>query len=87
MVDLVGAVVEGLKRLGVKQGHQKVEGVVVVRDHSIECHLLLPQGVEVHVIVVSDGLDLGQVEGGQADGGGDQDALGGLARDKLSRTF
>ena len=33
--------------------------------------------------MVGDGLDLGQVEGGQADGGGDQDALGGLARGHL----
>ena len=33
--------------------------------------------------MVGDGLDLGQVEGGQADGGGDQNALGGLSRSHL----
>ena len=78
VMDLVGAVVEGLERLGIEQGHQEVKRVIVVRDHGIEGHLLLPQGIEVHVIVVGDSLDLGQVEGGQADSGGDQDALGGL---------
>ena len=33
--------------------------------------------------MVGDGLDLRQIEGGQSDSGGDQDALGGLARRQL----
>ena len=33
--------------------------------------------------MVGDGLDLGQVEGGQPDGGGHEDGLGGLARGHL----
>ena len=83
MVDLIGAVVEGLERLGVEQGHQEVKRVVVVRDHGIEGHLFLSQGVEIHVVVVGDRLDLRQIEGRQPHGGGDQDALGGLARGHL----
>ena len=83
MVDLVSTVIEGLERLGVEQGHQEVKRVVVVRDHGIEGHLFLSQGVEIHVVVVGDRLDLRQIEGRQPHGGGDQDALGGLARGHL----
>ena len=75
MVDLVGAVVEGLERLGVEQAHQKVKRLVVIWYDSVERALLLPQGVEVHIIPVGDGLDLGQVEGGQPDGGGHEYGL------------
>lgn len=70
MVDLIGAVVEGLKRLGIEQADQKIVGIIVVWDDGIKRHLLLAQGIEVHVIVVGDGLDLGQIEGGQAHSGG-----------------
>lgn len=87
VVDLVGAVVEGLERLGVEQGHQEIECRVIVRDDGVQRHFLFAQGVEVHVVVVGDGLDLGQIEGSQPDGGGHEDGLGGLARNKLSRTF
>ena len=75
MVDLVGAVVEGLERLGVEQAHQKIERLIIVRDHGVQRAPLLPQGVEIHIIPVGDGLDLGQVEGGQPDGGGHEYGL------------
>ena len=83
MVDLVGTVVEALKGLGVEQGHQKIECVIIVRNYGIEGHLLLPKSVEIHVIVVGDGTDLWQIEGSQADSGGDQDAFRGFARGHL----
>ena len=51
MVDLVGAVIEGLERLGIEQTHQKIEGAVVVRDDGVQGAFPLPQGVEIHVIV------------------------------------
>ena len=73
MVDLVGAVVESLECLGVEQAHQKIECRVVIGDHRVQRALPLPQGVEIHIIPVGDGLDLGQVEGGQPDSGGHQD--------------
>ncbi len=66
MVDLVRAVVEGLERLGVEQGYQKIKAGIVIRDNGIQGAFLLAQGVEIHVVVVGDGLDLGQVEGGPA---------------------
>lgn len=75
MVNLIGAVVEGLERLGVKQAHQKVKRLVIIRYDSVQRTLLLSQSVEVHVIVVCDGLDLGQIERSQPDGGGHEDRL------------
>ena len=75
MVDLVGAVVEGLERLGVEQAHQKIKRLVVIWYDGVERALLLPQGVEVHIVPVCDGFDLGQVEGGQPDSGGHKDGL------------
>ena len=83
VVDLVRAVVEGLEHLGVKQAHQKVVGCVIVRDHGVQGAFLLPQGIEVHVVVVRDGPDLGQIEGRQTHGGGHEDAFGSFARGHL----
>ena len=75
VVDLVGAVVQCLECLGIEQAHQKVKCLIVVRDHGVERTFLLPQGVEVHIIPVGDGLDLGQVEGSQPDGSGHENRL------------
>ena len=73
VVDLVGAVVEGLERLGVEQAHQKIEAVVVVGYDGVERTFLLSQSVEVHIVPVRDGLDLRQIEGGQPHSGGHED--------------
>ena len=75
VVDLVSAVIESLERLGVEQAHQKVKRLVVIWYDGVERTLPLPQGVEVHIVPVGDGLDLGQVEGGQPDSGGHKDGF------------
>ncbi len=75
MVDLVGAVIEGLERLTVQQGYQKVEAVIVIRDHGVQGAFFLAQRVQIHIVVVGDGLDLRQVERGQPDGGGHEDGF------------
>ena len=59
MMDLICAVIKCLKRLGIEQGHQEIEGVVIVRDHGVESAFLFSQGIEVHIVVVRDGPDLG----------------------------
>ena len=45
---------------------------VVVGYYRKQRHLFLPQRVEIHIIMVGNGLDLGQVECRKADGGGNQ---------------
>ena len=66
MVDLVGGVVQRLKSLGVEQGYQEIEGVVVVGDHGIQGAFTFSQRVEVHVVMVGHALDLRQVERSKA---------------------
>ena len=75
MMDLVGTVVQGLEDLRIQQTDQKIEGRIVVRDHGIEGAFPLSQGIEVHIIVIRDGLDLRQVKRRQPHGGADQDGL------------
>ena len=86
-MDLIGTVVECLKCLGVKQTHQKIETLVIVWDNGIKGAFPLSKGIEVHIVMVGDGLDLGQVERRQTDSGGHENAFRCFARDKLSRTF
>jgi len=63
VVDLVGAVVEGLECLGVEQTPQKIERLIVVRDLGVQGALLFPKGVQVHVVVIGDGLDQSRLKG------------------------
>ena len=79
VVDLVGAVVQRLEDLRIQQANEKIEGRIVVRDHRIKGTFLLTQGVEIHIVMIRDGLDLRQVERCQAYSGADQDALGSLS--------
>ncbi len=72
---MVGAVVEGLEHLGVEQTHQKIQTVVVVRYHRIQSTLLLFQSVDIHIVMVHDSFDLGQIERSQPDGGGHENRL------------
>ena len=58
-MDLIRAVIKCLKCLGIEQGHQEIEGVVIVRDHGVKSTFLFSQSIEVHIVVVCDGPDLG----------------------------
>ena len=79
VVDLVRAVVEGMEHLGIKQTYQEVIGIVIVRDNSVQGTFLLSQRVQIHIVVVRDGPDLGQIERCQAYGCGHKNTLGSLA--------
>ena len=87
VVDLVCAVLEGLKRLCVKQTHKEIKRVVVVGNDSVKSHFLLAQRVKVHIVMVGQGLDLRQIKGCKTDSRTHQDRFCGFARDELSRTF
>ncbi len=75
MVDLIGTVIQSLKRLRIEQAYQKIKCVVIIWDDSVQCALLFSEGVEVHIVMAGDGLNLRQVEGGQPDGSGHQNAF------------
>ena len=42
VVDLVCTVVKGLEHLGIKQTYQKIIGIVIVRDNSVQGAFLFP---------------------------------------------
>ena len=86
-MDLVGTVIERLKRLRVKQAYKEIERVVVIWDNSVERDLFLAQRVKVHVVMVGQGLNLRQIERREADSRTHQDRFRSLARNELSRTF
>ena len=75
VVDLVGAVVEGLECLGVEQAHQKIEAVVIVGNDGVQSAFLFSQRVQVHIVPVRDGLNLRQIEGSQPHSGGHEDGF------------
>ena len=79
-MNLVCAVIEGLKRLCVKQAHKEVERVVVVRNNSVERDLLFSQRVKIHIVMVGQGLNLRQIKGCETDSRTHQDRFCGLAR-------
>ena len=49
---------------------KKIESRIVVGYDSVQRAFLFSQSVEVHVVMVGNGLDLGQVERGQPNRGG-----------------
>ena len=73
VVNLVGAVVEGLERLGVEQAHQKIQAVVVVGYDGVQSAFLFSQRVQVHIIPVCNGFDLRQIDGSQPHSGRHED--------------
>ena len=70
MVNLVGTVVKRLECLCVEEAHQKIECRIIIWYDSVQSALLFPQGVEVHIVVICDSLNLRQIEGCQPDSGG-----------------
>lgn len=67
VVLLVGAVIQCLEDLRIQEADQEIKRCVIVRDHSIKGTLFLPQGVQIHIIMVCKRLDLGQIERGKPD--------------------
>ena len=59
VVDLIRTVIERLECLGVEERHQKIKGVVIVWDHCVKGAFLFSQSIEVHIVVIRDGPDLG----------------------------
>ena len=68
-------------------GNQEVKAIVCVAHNEKQCGSPVSQGIQFQLIVGRDLPQLRNVEHGKARTAGNQDTLGGFARDKLSRTF
>ena len=69
------------------QGHKEVVGWGGVRDQEEHRRFPVPDLVQLQFVIGHDLPELGNVKRGQPSAAGDQNALGRLARNELSRTF
>lgn len=76
-----------VEHLAVRHGNQEVEAAVGVGHDQEQRCALFPDGVQVQLVIFRDLPQLLNVKGRKPRAAADQDAFGGLARDKLSRTF
>ena len=91
----------GLMGARVDHGDEEIEGGIGVTHDEEQCCLLIAlvvlvlrvqenliaQGVKFQLVIHGDLSKLRNVKGGKPGTAGHEDGFGGLARDKLSRTF
>ena len=87
IVDIIRLVAEQVKKLGVHNRHDKVEGIVGIRDNDEQRRLAVADAIQLHLVVTHQLPQLRDVKRGEPCAAANQDRLGGFARDKLSRTF
>ena len=86
-VDVVGCLTQKVKELGVDHAYEKVEGGIRVGHDEEQRGLAVSQSVQRQLVAARDLAQLRNVEGSEASAAADQNRLGGLARNELSRTF
>ena len=86
-VHIVGFFTQQVEQLRVAEGNQEVKAVICVRHDQEQCRLAVSQRVQFQLVVGSQLPNLLDVEHRQPRATGNQDTLGGFARNELSRTF
>jgi len=87
VMDIICLITEQVKKLGVHDGHDKVEGIISVGDDDEHGRPLISQHVKFHLIIAHDLPKLCDIKGSEPCPAGDQDGLGCLTECDLSRTF
>lgn len=80
-------VIKRLEKLAVDHAYQIIQRGVCIRDTAEKGNFSFSHAGKIQFISIGQLGDLRQIEGCQPDTYTDQDGLGGLSRDKLSRTF
>ena len=80
-------VIQSLEKLAVDHAYQIVQRGIRIRDTAEKGYFFLAHAGKIQLIGIGQLGNLRQVKSCQTDTDTDQDGLGGLARDKLSRTF
>ena len=80
-------VIKRLEKLAVDHAYQIIQRGVCIRDTAEKGNVSFSHAGKIQFISIGQLGDLRQIEGCQPDTYTDQDGLGGLSRDKLSRTF
>ena len=86
-VDVVGFLAQKVKELAVHHAYEEIEGAVRVGHDEEQRGLAVSQRVQRQLVVGGHVAQLGDVEWGEASAAAYEYALGGLARNELSRTF
>ena len=79
--------VQRLDKLGINHTNQIIERLIRIRNAAEQRDFALAQFLQVQLVRHRQLGDGRQIERGKAHTHADQNGLGGLARDKLSRTF
>ena len=80
-------IIKSLEKLAVDHTYQIIQRGVRIRNTAEKGNFSFAHAGKIQFIGIGQLGDLRQVEGCQTDTNTDQDGLGGLSRDKLSRTF
>ena len=86
-VHVVGFLAQEVEQLGVAHGDQEVKAIVRVAHNEEQGRPPVAQGIQLQLIVGGDLPQLGNIEHGKPCPAGNQNRLGGFARNELSRTF
>lgn len=86
-VHIVRFFAKQVEQVGVAHGNQEVKAIVRVAHNEEQSGSPVTQGVQFQLIVGRDLPQLRNVEHGKSRAAGNQDTLGGFARNELSRTF
>lgn len=87
VVNVICLVAEKVEELGIHDCYDEIEGVIGVGNDDEQRRLTVSDGVQLHLIVAHQLPQLCDVEGRKPCAAGNQDRLGGFARNELSRTF
>ena len=87
VVNIICFVAEKVEELGVHDCHDEIEGVIGIGNDDEQRRLPVSDGVQLHLVVAHQLPQLCDVEGRKPCAAGNQDRLGGFARDEKSRTF
>ena len=86
-VHIIRLFAQEVEKLGVAHGDQEVKAIVRVAHNEKQGGFPVSQGIQLQLVVGCDLPQLRDVEHGKSRTAGNQNTLGGLTRNELSRTF
>ena len=86
-IHVICLVAEQVEQLGVYHADEEIKGGIRIRHDEEQRSFLVSQRIQFQFVIGGDLPQLLDVKGGQPCTAGNEDAFGGLSRDKLSRTF
>ena len=87
IVDIIRLVAEQVKKLGVHDRHDKVEGIVGIRDNDEQRRFAVADAIQLHLVVTHQLPQLRDVKWGKSRAAANQDRLCGFASNKMSIVF